>query len=780
MIQTENQNVTADGGIIKIPIVSQPERKEIKWERGINAKLHYKAFAYLVPGQKEECKHDTDCVHKSHSFCGSDCKGEKDADRMKNKVELMQKLLDSSKITKDEKKETKIELDPNLKPVRQQVSNSRDLQPFPFELRIGYSFSVKAIELCIKTMKIGERARFLCMPEYCDGFSQLESVMRQEKMNRELKEQGKPPINFGGCCAHATPETMEINKGLEDLIQVPLEFEFELIEVQYPESFEKEPWEMTPFEKYKEIPKIKDLGNDFFKKGDYENADKKYERCLVLVESLATTGIVLDLKKEKTEDEKRIKRGLEPEESIIPKDNKIELEKVESMIQSARLNYAICKMKLKDYQSAIQQCAKVLQDDQKCVKALFRRGQCYLEIGRDLDLAQKDFEALKSLMVKGSPEYHQLAQLETLLQRKLKLHAQKERQMFAGKFTLDQLRQAKLKNQRETVIVLRESIAKLPGIAKSAAFGSIQSLTGIMEGSIKKSTSMSFNDPNVKKSNSMLNDSNVRKSNSMLSNEQAKHQGIARSAAYGSAQSLTGKLENIKKSNSMSFTENPDEIHIVQPKDTYCHIPRLEMVQELRGQSAISFNKYDLNQAGIRDSFVKEDLKNDGNQSKKHFETLVLIQSIEKELDGPATNNGEQVLPKEKFNTSSGSKLENYEKQLDMDVDRMENVHDQDSHASQSIVNSVEKKKSLLVESERGANSISNRLKDKAIDSIYGVPSRYTDEGGNSISSSQRDNSNPDDSSKPAPSIASNLEAPKVSNQSQTTSSGIATSSHRK
>ncbi|KAJ3319609.1 hypothetical protein HDV06_006171 [Boothiomyces sp. JEL0866] len=433
MIQSENQNVTPDGGIIKIPIVSRPEGKDIKWTRGINAKFHYKAFAYLLPGQKEECNHETDCAHKSHSFCGSDCTGEKKNDHMKNKIELMQKLLDSSKISKDDKKQPKVELDPNLKPVRQQVSNSRDLQPTPFELRIGYSFSVKAMELCIKTMKIGERARFLCMPEYCDGFSQLESVMRQEKMNRELKEQGKPPINFGGCCAHATPEMMEINKGLEDLIQVPLEFEFELVEVQHPDSFEREPWELTPYEKYLEIPKIKEEGNELFKKGDYENANKKYERCLTLAESLATTGIVLDLKKEKTEDEKRIKRGLEPEESIIPKDNKIELEKVELMIQSVRLNYAICKMKLKDYQSAIQQCNKVLQTDQKCVKALFRRGQSYLELGRDLDLAQKDFETLKNLMARGSPEFNQLAQLESMLQKKLKIHAQKEKQMFSGK-----------------------------------------------------------------------------------------------------------------------------------------------------------------------------------------------------------------------------------------------------------------------------------------------------------------------------------------------------------
>lgn len=55
---------------------------------------------------------------------------------------------------------------PNLKPVRTQITDSRDAGVF--ELRIGYKFSVVAMELCVKSMQIGERSRFLCMPEYCE------------------------------------------------------------------------------------------------------------------------------------------------------------------------------------------------------------------------------------------------------------------------------------------------------------------------------------------------------------------------------------------------------------------------------------------------------------------------------------------------------------------------------------------------------------------------------------------------------------------------------------
>jgi hypothetical protein len=54
----------------------------------------------------------------------------------------------------------------NSAPVRYFVADSRQHDPDnPFELRIGYSFSVKAMELCVKSMSIGEKSRFLCQNE---------------------------------------------------------------------------------------------------------------------------------------------------------------------------------------------------------------------------------------------------------------------------------------------------------------------------------------------------------------------------------------------------------------------------------------------------------------------------------------------------------------------------------------------------------------------------------------------------------------------------------------
>jgi hypothetical protein len=57
------------------------------------------------------------------------------------------------------------------KPKRQFISDSRTYAldgEKPFELRIGREFIVKAMEICVMSMKPGERARFLCMNEYVD------------------------------------------------------------------------------------------------------------------------------------------------------------------------------------------------------------------------------------------------------------------------------------------------------------------------------------------------------------------------------------------------------------------------------------------------------------------------------------------------------------------------------------------------------------------------------------------------------------------------------------
>ena len=457
-LQRNSESLTGDGSIVKLPIKSQPSQPSIKWRKGVNARFHYSCHAYITPKPKKqpdetataEHKKGDDCkdahCHKpghqhahqhSHQGC-HDCGSSESA--MQKKVDMIKDLLEKTTLDKKKKKmkerssseqlKEEAPLDPNSKPVRTLISESKNNDPKPFELRIGYSFSVTAMEICIKSMKVGERARFLCMPQYCDAFIQLETIMRQEKLNRELVAEGKAPLSFSGCSAHMSPEMMAINQSLEDALGSPLEFEFELLSIQQPDSYEKEAWEMSPEEKYKEIPVVKDQGAKLYKMGDWPASLKKYERCLVLLETLASSGLVLDMRKEASD----IKRGVHTDsDSIVPKDNIVSLDTVDEWTRLCRLNYAACKLKLKDYPSVIIQCTEVLKTDPRNIKALFRRGQAYMELGRDLDLATRDFETLAVICKPDTAEYDELLNQQLKLDLKLKKHLEKEKMMYAGK-----------------------------------------------------------------------------------------------------------------------------------------------------------------------------------------------------------------------------------------------------------------------------------------------------------------------------------------------------------
>ena len=216
-----------------------------------------------------------------------------------------------------------------------------------------------------------------------------------------------------------TPEGMEIHDSLAKTNGSPLELEIHLLDVKPPNSFTKDAWEMTFEEKYSELPATKDQGAEFFKSGDYNSAKSKYERCLVLIEALNRSDAVMDLSR-------NTKNG-------DAQNDAVDIRLLTELEQSCRLNYAACCLKLLDFKSVIEQCTSVLKTNSKCTKALFRRGKAYSSIGRDLDLASKDFELLQKLIEPHTPEWDQLMQEQSKLKIKLIECHRKEKVMFAGK-----------------------------------------------------------------------------------------------------------------------------------------------------------------------------------------------------------------------------------------------------------------------------------------------------------------------------------------------------------
>jgi len=65
------------------------------------------------------------------------------------------------------------------------------------------------------------------------------------------------------------------------------------------------------------------------------------------------------------------------------------------------LNFSACQLKLKNYESVVEHCSEVLQNDPENVKAFYRRGKAYSLMNSKLELAKKDFNRLMEIYIKN-------------------------------------------------------------------------------------------------------------------------------------------------------------------------------------------------------------------------------------------------------------------------------------------------------------------------------------------------------------------------------------------
>jgi tetratricopeptide (TPR) repeat protein len=111
-------------------------------------------------------------------------------------------------------------------------------------------------------------------------------------------------------------------------------------------------WEVagTATERINSAEKKKAEGNDLFKKGAIEEALFAYRKSRDYIKDLW---------------------NCEPEE----------LEKCRFLIVTIQLNIAACHLKLKNYNFTIEVCKRALDRDATNIKAYYRLGQAYLELG---------------------------------------------------------------------------------------------------------------------------------------------------------------------------------------------------------------------------------------------------------------------------------------------------------------------------------------------------------------------------------------------------------------
>lgn len=159
---------------------------------------------------------------------------------------------------------------------------------------------------------------------------------------------------------------------------------------------EKESWDMSTEEKISSAEKKKEEGNIWFRNGKYKRASKRYETAVGFIDY---------------------------DHSF----NGEEKEKAKVLKISCNLNNAACKLKLKNYKEAEKLCTKVLETDNKNVKALYRRAQAYMNLV-ELDLAEKDIKRALEI----DPNNMDVRKGYRTLKEKVKEYDRKEAQFYGS------------------------------------------------------------------------------------------------------------------------------------------------------------------------------------------------------------------------------------------------------------------------------------------------------------------------------------------------------------
>lgn len=174
-----------------------------------------------------------------------------------------------------------------------------------------------------------------------------------------------------------------------------IEWEIELLGFEMPKD-----WTGLDFQGVMdEAEKIRTTGNRLFKEGKFELAKAKYEKVL------------------------REFNHVNPQDD---EEGKVFL----NTRNLLNLNVAACHLKLGECRKSIETCNKILEANPAHVKALYRRGMAYMEVG-DFEEARSDFEMM--LKVDKSSELDATAALKKLKQKQQDVE-KKARRQFKGLF----------------------------------------------------------------------------------------------------------------------------------------------------------------------------------------------------------------------------------------------------------------------------------------------------------------------------------------------------------
>ncbi|KAH0521191.1 Peptidyl-prolyl cis-trans isomerase FKBP4 [Microtus ochrogaster] len=364
-----------------------------------------------------------------------------------------------------------------------------------FSFDLGKGEVIKAWDIAVVTMKVGEVCHITCKPEYAYGSAGsppkippnstlIFEVELFEFRGEDLTEdedggiirrirtrgEGYARPNDGAmvevalegycndqlfdqrelCFEVGEGESLDLPYGLETAIQRMEKGEHSIVYLKPSYAFGsvgKEKFQIPPHADLRYEVHLKSF--EKAKESWEMNSEEKLEQSNIVKER-GTVYFKEGKYKQAVLQYKKIVSWLEYESSFSGE----EKQKVHALRLASHLNLAMCHLKLQAFSAAIESCNKALELDSNNEKGLFRRGEAHLAVN-DFDLARADFQKVLQLYPSNKAAKAQLAVCQQRTRRQLAREKKLYANMFERLAEEDHKAKAKVAGDHRTVTEMK-------------------------------------------------------------------------------------------------------------------------------------------------------------------------------------------------------------------------------------------------------------------------------------------------------------------------------------
>ncbi|XP_040834673.1 peptidyl-prolyl cis-trans isomerase FKBP4 isoform X3 [Ochotona curzoniae] len=339
-----------------------------------------------------------------------------------------------------------------------------------FSFDLGKGEVIKAWDVAVATMKVGELCRITCKPEYAYGSAgsppkippnatlvfevELFEFKGEDLTDEEdggiirrirTRGEGYARPNDGAIVEVALEgyykdrlfdqrelrfevgegDSLDLPCGIEKAIQRMEKGEQAILYLKPSYGFGdegKEKFQIPPGAELKYELHLKSF--EKAKESWEMNSEEKLEQSAIVKER-GTVYFKEGKYKQALLQYKKIVSWLEYESSFSAE----EVQKAQALRLASHLNLAMCHLKLQAFPAAIENCNKALEMDSSNEKGLFRRGEAHLAVN-DFDLARADFQKVLQLYPSNRAAKAQLA----VCQQRIRKQLAREKKLYANMF----------------------------------------------------------------------------------------------------------------------------------------------------------------------------------------------------------------------------------------------------------------------------------------------------------------------------------------------------------